>query len=182
MTNFSLIPFDSDLALAIAIDGKIERDRQAYPKGNRDLLRIEYKLKGVSQVVITKQSDPPTRQYDLWEHTCFEFFLALKDSTIYWEFNLSPAKHWNVFRFLNYRQDIAEEMSFGTLPFEVLLQDDSLLLNLEVELDKIISSESELEVGITTVVKDEQQLSYWALTHPAKEPDFHHPDSFIIKL
>ena len=172
MTNFSLIPFDSNTAPAIAINGDIERDC------NR--LRIKYRLEGASQVVLTK-CDRPTRQYDLWEHTCFEFFLALKDSTIYWEFNLSPAKHWNVFRFLDYRQDIAEEMTFNTLPFQVFLHDDFLVLNLEVELDKIIS-ESELEVGITTVVEDEQQLSYWALTHPAKEPDFHHHDSFIIKL
>ena len=173
MTNFSLIPFDSNTAPAIAINGDIERDR------NR--LRIKYRLEGASQVVLTK-SDRPTRQYDLWEHTCFEFFLALKDTTIYWEFNLSPAKHWNVFRFLDYRQDIAEEMTFDTLPFEVFQHDDFLLLNLEIQLDKIIPSESELEVGITTVVEDERQLSYWALTHPAKEPDFHHRDSFIIKL
>lgn len=174
MTNFSLIPFDSNNAPAIAIDGKIER------KG--DLFEIDYRLAGASRVVIPKNSDLPTRQYDLWEGTCFEFFLGSQDSTIYWEFNLSPAKHWNVFRFLNYRQNIAEEMTFSTLPFEVSLQDDSLLLSLEVKLDKIISLESELEVGITTVVEVEQQLSYWALTHPVKEPDFHHPDSFIIRL
>ncbi len=173
MTEFSLIPFDSDTARAIAIDGEIERDR--------DRLRIKYRLKGASQVVVPKKS-LPTRQHDLWEHTCFEFFLGLKNSNIYWEFNLSPAKHWNVFRFSNYRQDIAEEMAFNTLPFEVFLQDNSLLLNLEVNLNKIIS-ESELEVGITTVVEDkQQQLSYWALTHPAKEADFHHRDSFTIEL
>ena len=171
MTNFSLIPFDLNTAPAISIDGEIERDG--------DRLRIEYRLEGASQVVIPKNS-VQTRQYDLWEHTCFEFFLGHKDSTIYWEFNLSPAKHWNVFRFLNYRQDIAEEMTFDTLPFEVLLQDDSLLLNLEVDLNKIISSKSDLEVGITTVVEDkQQQLSYWALTHPVKEADFHHRDSFM---
>ena len=174
MTSFSLIPFDSNTAPAIAIDGKIQRQS--------NLLKIEYRLKGTSKVVIPKKSDRPTRQYDLWEHTCFEFFVALEDSTIYWEFNLSPAKHWNVFCFPNYRQNIAEEMAFSTLPFQVLLQGDFLLLNLEVELNKIISSESDLQVGITTVVEDEQNLSYWALTHPAKEADFHHPDSFIIKL
>lgn len=173
MTKFSLTPFDSDTAPAIAIDGDIERDG--------DRLRIKYRLKGASQVVLPKKNDLPTRQYDLWEHTCFEFFLGLKDSSTYWEFNLSPAKDWNVFHFLNYRQDIAEEMIFNTLPFEVFLDDDSLLLNLEVELDKIIS-ELELEVGITTVVEDDRHLSYWALTHPAKEADFHHRDSFIIKL
>ena len=175
MTNFSLTPFDSNTAPAIAIKGNIERQHNQ--------LKIEYKLKGALQIIIPKQSDSPTRQYDLWEHTCLEFFLGLKDSTRYWEFNLSPAKHWNVFHFLNYRQNIAEEMAFNSLPFKVLLENDSLLLNLEVNLDKIISPESDLEVGITTVVEDrQQQLSYWALTHPTKKPDFHHRDSFIIEL
>ena len=235
MTNFSLIPFDFNTAPAIAIDGKIERDRDysscsttlskgvsfratgertcphltpatvleamahgipPMRRGNpqdrlaplfhasgrlRDRLRIEYRLKGASQIVVAKKSNLPTRQDNLWEHTCFEFFLGLKDSTTYWEFNLAPAKHWNVFRFANYRQNIAEEMAFDTLPFEVSLQNDTLLLNLEISLDKIIS-ESDLEVGITAVIEDKQQLSYWALTHPAEEADFHHRDSFAIQL
>ena len=86
------------------------------------------------------------------------------------------------FRFPNYRQDIAEEMAFSSLPFQVSSENNSLRLHLAVNLDKIISSETNLEVGITTVVEDKQQLSYWALTHPTKEPDFHHFDSFIIKL
>ena len=175
MTNFSLVPFDSDTAPAIAIDGEIEREH--------DRLSIEYQLKGTSQIIVPQKSDLPTRQYDLWEHTCFECFLRLQDSTKYWEFNLSPAKHWNVFRLSDYRQGLVEEMIFNALPFKVSIENDSLLLNLTVDLDKIISSKAELEVGVTTVVEDkQQQLSYWALTHPVKEPDFHHPDSFIIKL
>ena len=75
MTSFSLIPFNSDTAPAIAIDGNIEREHNQ--------LKIKYNLKGASQVVVPEKSDLPTRQYDLWEHTCFEFFIALKDSSIY---------------------------------------------------------------------------------------------------
>ena len=172
--TFTLIPWASNTAPAVEITGAIARQS--------DRLKIAYKLAGVSQIILPQTNTNPTRQCDLWEHTCFEFFLKLYDSTKYWEFNLSPAGHWNVFRFPDYRQNIAEEMVFDTLPFQVLLQNDSLLLNLEVELDKIISCESDLEVGITTVVEDKQQLSYWALTHSTKEADFHHRDSFIIKL
>ena len=172
--SFTLIPWAIDTAPAVEITGAIALQSSR--------LKIIYRLAGTSQVIVPAATEKPTRQYDLWEHTCFEFFLKLADSTKYWEFNLSPAGHWNVFRFLDYRQNIAEEMAFVTLPFQVLLQNNSLLLNLEVELDKIISSESDLEVGITTVVEDKQQLSYWALTHPGTEADFHHRDSFIIKL
>jgi hypothetical protein len=175
MTNFSLIPFALNTAPAIEITGFIER------QNNR--LAIEYRLERLSQIVIPRNNATPTRQHDLWEHTCFEFFLGLKNSTKYWEFNLSPTKHWNVFYFPNYRQDVAEEIAFDILPFQVLLKNDSLLLNLEVNLDRIISSKSDLEVGITTVVEDQKRLlSYWALTHRTKEADFHHRDSFTIKL
>ena len=174
-TNFSLIPFALYTAPAIEITGFIER------QNNR--LEIEYRLQRLSQIVIAPNNSTPTRQHDLWEHTCFEFFLGLKNSTKYWEFNLSPVKHWNVYRFPNYRQDTTEEIAFDILPFQVLLKNDSLLLNLEVNLDRIITCKSDLEVGITTVVEDrERQLSYWALTHRAKEADFHHRDSFTIKL
>ena len=173
--GFTLVPFTVNYAPEIEITGAIAR------QNNR--LKIVYRLAGTSQVIIPEATDKPTRQYDLWEHTCFEFFLRLENSTKYWEFNLSPAGHWNVFRFPNYRQDIAEEMTFASLPFQVSRQADLLQLDLEVNLDKIIAGDRQLEVAITTVIEDkERRLSYWALTHPGTEADFHHPDSFIIKL
>ena len=173
--SFTLIPFTANTAPEIEITGAIAR------QNNR--LKITYRLAGTSQLIIPEATDKPTRQYDLWEHTCFEFFLRLKNSTKYWEFNLSSAGHWNVFRFPDYRQDIAEEMAFASLPFEVIQQADLLQLDLEVNLDKIIAGDRKLEVAITTVVEDKAgQLSYWALTHPGTEADFHHRDSFIIDL
>ena len=66
-SSFSLIPFNLDTAPAIAIEGEIQREYNQ--------LRIEYRLKGASQIIIPKKSDRAVRQYDLWEHTCFELFL-----------------------------------------------------------------------------------------------------------
>ncbi|MEM9507543.1 MAG: DOMON-like domain-containing protein [Cyanobacteria bacterium P01_E01_bin.35] len=172
---FSLVLFADNIQPKVKITGKIER--------HQNLLNLEYRLDGASQIIIPQIATSPTRQYNLWSHTCFEFFLGLKGSNKYWEFNLSPAEHWNVFRFDSYRQDIAEELAFVTLPFQVLLQKDVLSLNLNVNLDKIVAPEQNLEVGITTVIENrEQQLSYWALSHPQKEADFHHRDSFLIDL
>ena len=64
-------------------------------------------------------ADMPARRDRLWEETCFEFFLAVKNSPRYWEFNLSPAGHWNVYRFADYRQGMQEEPAFASLPFSV---------------------------------------------------------------
>lgn len=174
--DFSLIPFSLDTAPDIKITGTI------YRQDNQ--LNIKYLLsENLSTIIVPQVVVSPTRQYVLWEHTCCEFFLGLKGSTKYWEFNLAPSGNWNVFYFPDYRQDIGEEMIFTSLPYTVLQQSDSLELNLEFDLNKIISAEQDLEVGITSVIENQyQQLSYWALTHPANEADFHNRDSFIIAL
>ena len=175
-SSFNLVPFLANTAPEIEINGHIER--------HHNQLEIEYKLTGnLSQLIIPKHTENKIRQYDLWEHTCFEFFLGIKDLPKYWEFNLSPAGHWNVFRFDNYRQDIAEEMTFDALPFQVTRQSNLLDLNLEFNLDHIIDAEQNIEVGITTVIEDKKkQLSYWALTHPKTVADFHDRDGFVINL
>lgn len=174
-SSFSLIPFTLDTAPSIQITGNIER--------RYNQLNIEYTLAGRSQILIPKTSNRPTRQLNLWQHTCCEFFLCLQDSTQYWEFNLSPAGHWNIYRFLDYRQDLVEEIAFDSLPFQVLPGNDTLQLKLQINLNKIIAPEQSLEVGITTVIEDrESQISYWALTHPAKEADFHLRNSYLVKL
>jgi hypothetical protein len=175
-SNFTLIPFSINTAPALKITGIISRQY--------NLLNLQYLLRSNLETIIIPQAvTTTTRQYDLWEHTCLEFFLGLPDSTAYWEFNLSPAGDWNVFHFPNYRQNIAEEKAFTSLPFTVLQQANYLQLNLEVDLNKIIASEQNLEIGITSVIESQdQQLSYWALRHPASTADFHNRDSWIIKL
>jgi hypothetical protein len=174
-SSFFLIPFTPNTAPAVKITGNIER--------RHNQLNIEYRLAGQTSIVIPKTANTPTRQVDLWEHTCCEFFLGLQDSTQYWEFNLSPAGHWNIYRFLDYRQDLVEETAFDSLPFQVLPGNDILQLNLKVDLTQIIAPEQSLEVGIATVIEDpESQISYWALTHLAKEADFHQRNSYLLKL
>jgi hypothetical protein len=174
-SSFSLISFTPDTAPAVEITGNIER--------RHNQLNIEYRLVGQTAIAIPKIAKTPTRQVDLWEHTCCEFFLGLQDSTQYWEFNLSPAGHWNIYRFLDYRQNLVEETAFDSLPFQILPGNDFLELNLKVDLTPIIAPEQGLEVGIATVIEDRSsQISYWALTHLGKEADFHQRNSYLLKL
>jgi hypothetical protein len=111
---------------------------------------------------------------------CFEFFLGLKDSDQYREFNLSPAGHWNVYCFKAYRQEMQEELAFLSLPFFVRKHSDALLLDLNLNLDMIVPAEHALEVAISAVRSG--NVTCWALTHPGPEADFHRRDSFIIEL
>ncbi|MEH2027742.1 DOMON-like domain-containing protein [Nostoc sp.] len=175
--TFSLQPFASTKSLLnLKIAGNIAR--------NANQLSICYTLGGdLKEIAITPPSNAPSRKYELWEDTCFEFFLGINNSQRYWEFNLSPAGHWNVYHFDGYRQGMQEETAFEKLPFSVQNQPDGLTLLLDVDLGKIISAEQAIEVGITTVIKyRDGKVTYWALTHRGAEADFHLRDSFIVKL
>lgn len=173
--DFTLIPFDLATAPDISISGNILR--------HQDLLKIEYVLRGdLDGVIIPPLKAKGDRYFDLWEHTCFECFLAIKDTLKYWEFNLAPNLDWNVFRFLHYRYNIAEETNFNSLSATIVQEKDCLKLAFEVELAKIISSNIILEIGITAVIEEQHQISYWALKHLSTEADFHNRDSFVLLL
>ena len=184
MINFSLISFPDNLPHPeIEITGQIERSTQE--------LTINFQLTGeIQQVAIAPPNANPFRRNELWQTTCFEFFLGLKGSPKYWELNLSPTGHWNIYRFDDYRQGMAEELAFHSLPFFVKVQPDSLILTLSLNLEPIINSTQNLEVSITTVIQSkineiifaQDSITYWALTHVAQEADFHQRKSFILNL
>ncbi len=174
---FSLQPFTSaDSVPGLKIAGNITR--------NGNLLILSYALLGkIEEILIAPPSDTPSRKNELWQNTCFEFFLGVKNSDKYWEFNLSPSSDWNVYRFDGYRQGMQQETAFTTLPFSVHHSSDCLAIALDIDLDKIVSPETALDVAITTVIKhSDDRVTYWALTHSGVEADFHLRDSFIIEL
>ncbi|MDF5722777.1 MAG: DOMON-like domain-containing protein [Rhizonema sp. PD37] len=175
--TFSLQPFSSNESLPnLKIAGNIAR--------SANQLTITYALLGnLEEVIIVTQPELPTRKHQLWENTCFEFFLGIKDSEQYWEFNLSPTENWNVYHFDRYRKGMQEEVAFTTLPFSVHNQSDSLALALNIDLDQIVTPNQALEIAIAAVIKlRDGEVTYWALTHQGTEADFHRRDSFLFTL
>ena len=178
--GFSLKQFPSaGLLPGLAITGNIER--------HSNTLSISYALSGpMEKIILPAPADMRVRKNRLWEETCFEFFLGVKGSERYWEFNLSPSGHWNVYRFESYRQGMQEEPAFKSLPFSVQLNSDFLLLSLGLELDKVIPSyqvSEVLQVSVSAVIRTmDDRTTYWALAHPGPMADFHRRDGFIIEL
>ena len=173
----SLEPFArSGISTDIEITGIVAR--------RSNTLCIGYLLSGrIENLAIPAPASIPTRRKALWETTCFEFFIAIKGSQRYWEFNLSPAGHWNVYRFDSYRQGMVEESAFTALPFLVQRQPGSVSLDLTVDLEDIIPMDRTLEIAVTAVIKSTGgELSYWSLAHGGAHPDFHRRDGFIIEL
>lgn len=186
---FSLIPFVSSPAEPIAtleITGTIARQSNQ--------LTLHYALQGdLVAVVIPAPATTPARTYALWEHTCFEFFLAERGRDRYWEFNLSPSGDWNVYQLDGYRQGLCEDRSFVSLPFTVQHHPQELSLQLDVNLEAIVPANVGLEIAITAVIElahgdiahgdiTRGDMSYWALTHAGPEADFHRRESFAIAL
>ena len=148
-------------------------------------LTLTYSISGD----ITRLRIPPPRSSrradGLWQHTCFELFLAEKGQQFYWEFNFSPSGEWAAYAFKSYRDGAAIEDD-GLDP-KIAVRSAANILELEalVRLDRLqtIKLQGRLRMGLSTVIEENDgTLSYWALKHPPGKPDFHHPDSFALEL
>jgi hypothetical protein len=175
--NFSLVPFRGEDGLPdLAITGTIGR--------SADTLSIGCAVAGnLSVLAVPAAAESPERKGRLWEETCLEFFLGAKGSGGYWEFNLSPAGHWNVYRFTSYREGGQEESAFPSLPFRVRAERAALRLSLELDLGKILPAGVAVEAGVCAVIRTTTGgTSHWALAHPGPRPDFHRRDGFALTI
>ncbi len=175
--GFRLYPFPgTTLRFPLEITGTITRR-------DRTLL-LCYELRGdLGALLLPGPAANPVRLDGLWRETCLEFFLAPPDSPRYWEFNLSPAGHWNVYRFRDYRQGMAEDATFAALPFSVQPEPALWHLTAEIDLAGIIPAHQALAAAASAVITDRHlETTYWALTHPGPQPDFHWRDAFLIDL
>src|SRR5690349_18802736 len=108
---FALIPYPAPNILLIEVTGTAMRQE--------NILSIHYSVHGDIENILCPISVAPARKDDLWKATCFEFFIAIKDQSRYWEFNMSPSGNWNVYAMDAYRQvNMREELAFTQLPFE----------------------------------------------------------------
>ncbi|MEB3257659.1 MAG: DOMON-like domain-containing protein [Cyanobacteriota bacterium] len=179
---FSLRPFGSAPApLGLHLGGEVGR------RGDR--LAITYQLKGpLASVVLPTPSTTgaPHRLDGLWKHTCFELFLAAEGLEPYWEVNLAPNGDWNLYRLDGYRRGLAPMGDRDALPFAVKDSEESLVLNLWLELPRELAlacRQRALQLGITAVMEHPQgDLTYWALTHGGEEADFHRREDFLLQL
>ncbi|MDB5095751.1 MAG: hypothetical protein JWM80_172, partial [Cyanobacteria bacterium RYN_339] len=101
----------------------------------------------------------------------------------YWEFNLSPDGHWNVYRFEGYRSGMQAEEALSALRFTVSRREDGCDMALGVDLAPLGLAAAAWQVAVAVVVAEAGgRVSFWALAHPGAEPDFHDPGAFVLRL
>ena len=123
----------------------------------------------------------PRRTDRLWEHTCFEAFLARPGQDAYWELNLAPSTEWAAYEFPRYREGGGP--AAGLEPrITVQRSPESLELRAVVELVGLDPAQG-LQVGLAAVLEPlDGPLSYWALQHGPGRPDFHLREGLALEL
>src|ERR1700757_4395609 len=67
-------------------------------------LVCNYSLHGAIGRVRVSGEQPGHSADGLWEHTCFEAFIAAPGVAGYYEFNFSPTLAWAAYQFSDYRE------------------------------------------------------------------------------
>lgn len=184
---FSLIRFQPGgqaPATPLSLSGKLSLSGEL--NIGADALEISYRISGdLRSLAIPAASGDPQRRDGLWQSTCLELFLASGSASDYWEFNLSPAGHWNVYHLDAYRQGLRQEEAYKDLPFAVTRSQQHVTLSLGCALPPGLRARAScgLEANITAVIAHtDGSIDYWALHHPGTEADFHHRDGFQLRF
>jgi hypothetical protein len=150
----------------------------------RSSLILRYTLRGcTSDLLIPPALAVPCRCDDLWQHTCFEAFLAIPGDEPYWELNLSPGGAWNLYRLAGYRRELRPESRCQAVPLRWWADAGQARLEATLELPPELAAADTLELGLTAVLeRRDGALEYWALSHPGPEADFHRRDGFSLRL
>ena len=175
--HFSLVPFPDLVLPVINISGRIAREQGK--------LAIHFSLTGNrEEIIFPPAASGPGRRDELWMGTCFELFLALQGQPQYWEFNLSPSGHWNAYRMDAYRRiGFREESLIEHLQVDFLEDADCLATAAYVDLSPIIPPGEIVQAAVTSVIQTRSgHETYWALSHPAPQPDFHLREGFLLHL
>jgi hypothetical protein len=154
-------------------------------QSERGALVVAYAVRGD----LSRMEIPPpraTRRADrLWEHTCFEAFVAGVNDPAYYEFNFAPSTEWAVYFFERYRERCESHESDAPPRLTVRTGENRLEIEATIDLHSLaeIWPAPPLRVALAAVVEEKGgALSYWALKHPVGKPDFHHPDGFALEI
>ena len=146
-------------------------------------LTLRYALTGDIAALRIPPLAAAARQDDLWKHTCFEAFLRPVGGESYAEFNLSPSSRWAAYRFDRFREGMVDAPMAVPPIITVRATADSLVLEAAIDLSGAPDLVGDVVLAISTVVETaEGALSYWAVAHRPRRPDFHHPDGFVVAL
>lgn len=142
-------------------------------------LRLRYSVRATGGLKLPELT-APERTDGLWQTTCFELFGKRDGGPGYNEFNFAPSSEWAAYAFDDYRSGM-RDLDIPS-PEIVLEHSRHVDMLVNVQLPEQLASGS-ITFGLSAVIEEaDGTKSFWALRHPAEQPDFHHPEGFALVL
>jgi hypothetical protein len=148
-------------------------------------IELHYFVSGAIRDIHWPSQTPPERRDRLWEHSCFELFVAADGRAAYHELNFSPSTRWAAYRFSDYRSGMQLARAAVQPEIESRITAKTFVLFARVPLGELpgLPDTSVWRIALSAVIEPKSGAkSYWALEHPHGKPDFHHGDCFALKL
>jgi hypothetical protein len=177
VTEHSLRPHGNPASVEIAIVAHAEIEQHG------SIVRFSYRLTGdLSQLAIPGRSRSQ-RAERLWEHTCFEAFVAPAPGSRYFELNLSPSTQWAAYVFDAYRNGMRPLPVAPAPAIAATRSPNELRVTAAMEVTAFAEAPWPWRIGLTAVVEDRAgRHAYFALEHPRDNPDFHDAAGFAVLL
>ncbi|HEY0044297.1 MAG TPA: DOMON-like domain-containing protein [Allosphingosinicella sp.] len=151
-----------------------------FDRPTRSLVRVRYTVVGdISDIVVPPPAEP-LRTDGLWESTCFELFLRRPGENEYLELNFAPSGEWAAYNFRAFRKGMVQAAMPG--PPEIRASVTADRLEVEVAVSPWLD-DGPYTMNIAAILQNHTgDRTFWSVSHPAGEPDFHHPSCFIKQL
>ena len=146
-------------------------------------LQLEWSLTGNLEELAIPRRSASRRADGLWEHTCFEAFVAPASGGSYCELNFAPSTRWAAYAFDGYRQGMRPLELAEPPSVKVVTAANELRVTAAIELACLADAPWPWRIGLTAVVEDRAGgRAYYALLHPREKPDFHDAAAFTVIL
>jgi len=119
-------------------------------------LDLIYGVQGDIARLLVPPTSEPRRTDGLWQHTCFEVFLATGEGPAYYEFNFSPSTQWAAYRFDSYRKGMNPVVSLSWPRVYVDRDADRFTLSAALDLESLpdLTGTSLARLALTAVIED----------------------------
>jgi hypothetical protein len=168
----NLRPFNPSVLTDLQVQGTISFQENS--------VSLEYDLSSedIACIDIEQENLRPQKQDELWKNTCFELFIHAPNRDFdYIEFNYAYHGGWNVYFFSAYRERC--EVRFNSVPnIKSATQPQGLKIRVQQPLEGI-NLKAPIKIGLSCVLKINDNIEYWAVRHNLDKPDFHLHDLYF---
>ena len=134
---------------------------------------LHFKITGILKNYQFPKRDKFKRADELWKATCFELFLANSKIQSYYEINISPTLHWNIYRLAKYRAEPKELMVSNEPLIELREDKKHYEIDFELECKELDLAEFDQYNLAVILLNRENEREFWTVNPVGESPDFH---------